>query len=272
MPTPWLNITRGEAPLLVAIPHAGLEIPTKIEARLLSPALGRKDTDWWIDQLYDFAGGLGATTVRTAMSRTVIDVNRDPSGASLYPGQATTDLCPLTTFDGEPLYKDGFAPTANEILHRRATWFDPYHAALAAEAARLQSRHGRIVLYDAHAIRSRAPLLFAGELPIFNIGVNDAKACAPELTKAVEDICDASPFSRVTDGRFKGGWTTRRYGRPQDGVHAIQMELACRSYMHDPSLNGECAAAPAPFSASQAAPLRAVLVSVLEACLAFAKS
>ncbi len=271
MLTPWLNITRGEAPLLVAVPHAGLEIPAEIEARLQSPALGRKDTDWWIDQLYDFAGDLGATMIRTTMSRTVIDVNRDPSGASLYPGQVTTALCPLTTFDAEPLYKEGCEPTADEILRRRALWFDPYHAALAAEAARLQSLHGRVVLYDAHAIRSRAPLLFAGELPIFNIGVNDAKACAPELTKAVEDICDASPFSRVTDGRFKGGWTTRHYGQPRLGLHAIQMELACRGYMDDPSSTG-APFPPEPFSPSQAAPLRAVLTLVLEACLAFAKA
>jgi N-formylglutamate deformylase len=106
----WLSVFRGEAPLVVSLPHTGTEIPPAFEAGLASDWLARKDADWWIDRLYDFAGDLGATVIRTAISRTVIDVNRDPSGASLYPGQATTELCPTTTFDGEPLYRPGEEP------------------------------------------------------------------------------------------------------------------------------------------------------------------
>jgi formiminoglutamase len=90
----WLTIARGDAPLIVSMPHTGMEIPLEIEAGLVSPWLARKDADWHVDKLYDFAPGLGITTIRTAISRTVIDVNRDPSGKSLYPGQATTELCP----------------------------------------------------------------------------------------------------------------------------------------------------------------------------------
>jgi formiminoglutamase len=212
----------------------------------------------------------GATLVRTAICRTVIDVNRDPSGASLYPGQATTELCPLTTFDGEPLYKDGLAPDAAEIEARRALYFDPYHQALAAEVERLRAAHPRIVLYEAHSIRSRIPRLFEGELPNFNIGTNGGASCDPALQAAVETVCAASAFTHVVNGRFKGGWTTRRYGQPDAGVHALQMELACRGYMDDPKGPPTPDTWPAPYREDQAAPMRAVLADVLAACLAFA--
>ncbi|WP_309090477.1 N-formylglutamate deformylase [Phenylobacterium sp.] len=266
----WLEVTRGEAPLLVSFPHTGTDIPADIEARLTSPWLARKDADWWIHRLYDFAAELGATLVRTRISRTVIDVNRDPSGASLYPGQATTELCPTTTFDGEPLYLEGQAPDEAEIAQRRATWFEPYHQMLSAELARLRARHGRVVLYEAHSIRSHVPRLFDGELPNINIGTNSGASCDPVLTDAVERACDASGFSRVTDGRFKGGWTTRHYGRPDDGVHAIQMELACRGYMDEPAGPPTPEAWPAPYDPDRARFMRGALTHVLNACLDFA--
>ncbi len=267
----WLEIRRGDAPLIVSFPHTGTDIPADIEAQLKSPWLARKDADWWIHRLYGFAAGLGATTIRTTISRSVIDVNRDPSGASLYPGQATTELCPTTTFDGEPLYA-GAAPDEAEIARRRSAYFEPYHAALAAEIARLRKQHAKVVLYEAHSIRSRIPRLFDGELPNLNLGTNSGASCSPELTAGVEAACDASTFSRVTNGRFKGGWTTRHYGRPNDGVHAIQMELACRGYMDDPADPPTPGAWPTPYFDAQAAPMRAVLTNVLKASVAFAQA
>jgi formiminoglutamase len=269
--TDWLHVSRGEAPLVVSIPHAGTIIPADIEARLVSPWLARKDADWWLEQLYAFADGLGATVVRTGVSRTVIDVNRDPSGVSLYPGQATTDLCPVDTFDGEPLYRPGQAPDAAEIAERRARFFDPYHAALEAELNRLVARHGKVVLYDAHSIRSHAPRLFDGQLPQFNIGTNSGAVCNLGLAHAVEAACDATGLTRVTDGRFKGGWITRHYGQPERGVHAVQMELACRGYIDEPAaLTPDTW--PTPFQTPRAAPLQAALTDVLKACLAFAST
>ncbi|QUD88768.1 N-formylglutamate deformylase [Phenylobacterium montanum] len=268
----WLQVTRGDAPLIVSFPHTGTEIPAEIEAKLVSPWLGRKDADWWIDRLYDFAGGLGATLVRTTISRTVIDVNRDPSGVSLYPGQATTELCPTTTFDGEPLYRDGQAPDEAEIARRRQAWFDPYHATLSAEIARLRAEHPVVVLYEAHSIRSLIPRLFDGPLPNFNIGTNSGASCDAALTTAVEEACDDSGFSRITNGRFKGGYTTRHYGRPETGVDAVQMELACRGYMVDPQAPPTEADWPTPYDPERAAPMRAALTQVLQACLSFARS
>ena len=268
--TVWLEVRRGEAPLIVSFPHTGTDIPADVEARLVSPWLGRKDADWWVDQLYDFAAGLDATIVRTAISRTVIDVNRDPEGASLYPGQATTGLCPLTTFDGEPLYQPGADPDAAEIARRRSQYFAPYHAALAAEVERLRAAHGAVVLYEAHSIRSRIPRLFEGELPNFNLGTNGGRSCPPALSAAVAAVCQASPFTVITDGRFKGGYTTRHYGDPAGGVHAIQMELACRGYMDDPAGPVSAADWPPPYDPARAAPMRGVLSDVLKACIAFA--
>ena len=269
--TGWLIVREGNAPLVVSIPHAGTWIPADIERRMQSLWLARKDADWWIDHLYGFAEELDATIVRTAVSRSVIDVNRDPSGASLYPGMATTALCPSTTFDGEPLYLESQEPDEAEIATRRTRWFDPYHRALAAELDRLHRKHKRVVLYEAHSIRSRVPRLFDGELPNFNIGTNDGASCAPALTAAVEAACDGSGFSRVTNGRFKGGWTTRHYGCPGDGVHAVQMELACRGYMTEPAETTP-ATWPTQFSDEVAAPMRAALADILKACLAFARA
>ena len=267
----WLSVHEGSAPLVIGLPHTGTDIPAATEARMTSPWLARKDADWWVDRLYDFATEIGATTVRTGVSRSVIDVNRDPSGASLYPGMTTTGLCPTETFDGEPLYRDGQAPDADEIAERRETWFVPYHAALQAQIDRLRAK-GPVVLYDAHSIRSVVPRLFEGELPQFNIGDNDGTTCAPELTRAVETACAVSGDSLVVNGRFKGGWTTRHYGRPEMGVHAIQMELADRGYILDPTEPVTPDNWPSPDEPDRAAPMRDHLHRVLTACIAFAES
>lgn len=267
---PWLRLIPGDAPLIVSMPHTGVDIPLGLESHLVSPWLARKDADWWVDRLYDFAHSLDATVIRTTLSRTVIDCNRDPSGASLYPGQATTELCPTSTFDGEPLYRAGCVPDAAEIARRRGTFFDPYHAAIAAEINRLRAQHTNIVLYDCHSIRSSVPRLFEGMLPNFNIGTNNGATCAPALTAAVEAACDGTNFTRVTNGRFRGGYTTRHYGRPAEGVHAVQMELACRGYMREPLGSVSQGEWPTPYDDEVAAPMRAVLTRVLQACIRFA--
>ena len=269
---PWLSVVRGDAPLVVSLPHTGADIPGEYEQGLVSPWLARKDADWWIERLYDFAAGLGATVIRTAISRTVIDVNRDPSGVSLYPGQATTELCPTTTFDGEPLYQPGTEPSAESVSERRVRFFDPYHAALRAEIQRLQAQHAHVVVYDCHSIRSVIPRLFDGTLPHFNIGTNGGTSCAPTLSDAVERICAETAFSHVVNGRFKGGYITRSLGRPESGVHAVQMELACRGYMREPLGPVAEAEWPSAYDEAYAAPMRAALSRILEACLAFARS
>ena len=258
----WLGVERGEAPLIVSVPHAGLIIPDALAETYVSPERACFDADFHVDRLYGFARDLGATIVRTAISRSVIDMNRDPSGRSLYPGRATTELCPTTGFDGAPLYHEGRAPDAGEIARRRAAYFDPYHNALSGEIARLRQRHPRIVLYDAHSIRSHVPRLFEGELPQFSIGSFDGASCTAELTSAIAAACASGSY--VVNGRFKGGWITRHYGDPSRGVHAVQMELAMRGYLD------EAGVWPPAWNPARAQPLQRTLRAVLDACLSFA--
>lgn len=266
----WLTIRQGKAPLIVSLPHTGTEIPAEFQDGLVSLWLARRDADWWIDRLYAFAEDLDATIVRTAISRTVIDVNRDPSGVSLYPGQATTELCPTTTFDGEPLYAPGREPSEAEIARRKVLHHAPYHAALGAEMTRLRAMHPTIVVYDCHSIRSVIPRLFDGELPKFNIGTNSGASCDPALQAAIEAVTAASGLSSVSNGRFKGGFITRSLGDPAAGVHAVQMELACRGYMEEPEVPSP-ENWPSAYDPDYAAPLREHLQATLGACLEFAQ-
>lgn len=215
------------------MPHTGTFVPRDIFERLNPLGQTLEDTDWHIDRLYaDLLPDV--TQVRAVFHRYVIDPNRDPSGHSLYPGQNTTGLCPIIDFDDNSLYQTGREPNAEEIEQRRLNFHSPYHAALEAEIARVKARHGIAILYDCHSIQSHKPFLFDGKLPDFNIGTNSGKTCDHRLQQAVAGICGAAEeYSHVVNGRFKGGWTTRHYGRPQNGVHAIQMELTQSSYMDE---------------------------------------
>jgi N-formylglutamate deformylase len=250
-----VEVTQGDGPVVLGMPHTGTHVPPDIFARLNDVGRTLADTDWHIDRLYD---GLlpGATIVRATFHRYVIDANRPPDGASLYPGQNTTGLVPVTDFDGRPLWE--MEPEADEIEDRRARFHAPYHAALASELARVRARHGVAVLYDCHSIRSRIPFLFEGRLPDLNIGTNEGRTCAPAMEAAVACRCaDAQGYTSVLNGRFKGGWSTRHYGRPETGVHAIQMELAQSTHL-------AAEAPPFAWDDGKAARLRPHLRAVLE--------
>lgn len=224
-----VEIKQGSSPLVLGFPHTGTDVPDAIAANLNENGHKLADTDWHIHSLYeDLANEV--TYVRTKIHRYVIDANRDPSGVSLYPGQNTTTLVPMTDFDGVPIWET--EPTDADVEARRLAYHAPYHAALQAELDRVKAIHGFAILYDCHSIRSDIPFLFEGTLPDFNIGTNLGTTCSPEIEQAVVDICaNAETYSDVLNGRFKGGWTTRHYGQPQDGVHAIQMELAQSTYL-----------------------------------------
>jgi formiminoglutamase len=250
-----VEINQGDSPVILGLPHTGTYLPDDILAKLRPQAQVLSDTDWHIHQLYE---GLlpGATTVRATFHRYVIDANRDPSGHSLYPGQNTTGLVPLTDFDGEPLWLT--EPDAAEIEARRVTYHTAYHDALRAQINRVKAQHGVAILYDCHSIRSNIPFLFEGTLPDFNIGTNEGRTCDPSLEQAVHQICTAAPgYSNVLNGRFKGGWTTRHYGQPDSGVHAIQMELAQSTHLATEN-------PPYAYDPDKAAPLRAHLADILK--------
>ncbi len=223
-----VEITQGDSPIVLGLPHTGTFVPDDINATLNARGKELADTDWHIHRLYD---GLlpGATTVRATFHRYVIDANRDPSGASLYPGQNTTGLVPMTDFDGEDIWQT--EPVAAEIERRRVAYHAPYHEALQAELDRVRARHGVAILYDCHSIRSDIPFLFDGILPDFNIGTDMGRTCDPQIEAATVAVCAAATHSHVLNGRFKGGWTTRHYGQPATGIHAIQMEHAQSTYL-----------------------------------------
>ena len=260
----WLHVERRDTPLILAFPHGGTLMPNALIHQFRSAWWAVRDADWHIRALYD--GLAEATMIWTDVSRSVIDCNRDPSGASLYPGQNTTGLCPTESFDAEPLYRDGEAP---DIDARRAAWFTPYHEAIEAEIVRLRALHPRIILYDCHSIRSRIPHLFNGELPELNIGTNNGETCDPALADAV--VAASANRSHILNGRFRGGWTTRHYGRPGEGVHAIQMEIAMRAYLDEPEGEPDENNWPPSWNPDRAAPLRTDLARILAAAMAFAK-
>ena len=249
-----VEVNRGTGPIVLGLPHAGTWLPDDIKTRLTP--LGRKltDTDWHIDRLYD---GLrdDVTTVRATFHRYVIDANRDPSGASLYPGQNTTELVPLTDFDGKKLWRD--PPDSIDVDVRRRQYHARYHAALQTELNGALDRHGIAILYDCHSIRSHIPHLFDGILPDFNIGTNNGETCAAALEARVTATCRAAPeYSTTVNGRFKGGWTTRHYGAPAKGIHAIQMELTQSTYLKAEKL-------PFAYDLDKATRLRCTLTKIL---------
>ena len=227
------DVFKGTSPIVLGQPHGGTFVPDDIFSRLNQRGQGLADTDWHITKLYD---GLliGASVVKSNVHRYVIDANRDPAGKSLYPGQNTTELCPTTDFDGLDIWHEGQAPSTDEVETRRLAYHAPYHAALAEELDRVRQIHGIAILYDCHSIRSNIGFLFKGTLSTFNIGTDNSTTCNLKVEGIVHSLCrETDPSDTVLNGRFKGGWTTRHYGRPETETHAIQMELAQRSYMSE---------------------------------------
>ena len=256
------ELTRGDGPLIVNVPHAGTFVPAAVAARFTTAARALPDTDWHVEKLYAFAPAAGATLMCATRSRYVVDLNRDPSGAVLYAGADNTEVCPTRTFADEPIYLASRNPDAAEIEQRIVEHFEPYHRALGAEVERVRARHGYAILLDGHSIRSAVPRFFAGRLPDLNLGTADGASCSTRLEAQVAGVLAAAAgFTHVVNGRFKGGWITRHYGRPTVDVHALQLEMAERAYMDE--------APPYRWDPARAAPLVAVLRRVVDTLLAW---
>lgn len=251
----------GESPLLISIPHVGTSIPDALRHRYSAAGLTVQDTDWHLDQLYDFARDLGATILCAEYSRYVIDLNRPRNDASLYPGKITTGLCPTETFLGEDVYLPGQAPDATHKAERVAQYWQPYHDALVQQITRLREQHSHIVVWEAHSIKSRLPRLFDGKLWDLNLGTADGKSAASAVSDAVMQVTGAdSTYTSVLNGRFKGGYITRQYGAPDHGVHTVQLEKCWSTYMHED--------APYDYAPERAAQLQPLLRGMLQAAVA----
>jgi N-formylglutamate deformylase len=255
---------QGNRPLLISMPHVGTHLPPAIAARLTPEGREVHDTDWHLGRLYDFARELGASILMATHSRYVVDLNRPPDGASLYPGQSVTGLCPVDTFDDTPLYAAGNGPDDAEIAERREAIWRPYHDQLAGELARIKVQHGVAMLWDAHSIRSVVPRFFEGKLPDFNLGTADGASCDPALAQQLLAIAQGAPgYTAVLNGRFKGGHITRHYGQPVRGVHAVQLEMTQCIYMQE--------AMPFDYLPELAQRVQPTLRSLLATVLAFAE-
>lgn len=224
---------RAEQPILVSIPHAGVSLEEGLSDRLTPEARQLPDTDWYVDRLYDFLDETPVGVLRARYSRYVVDLNRSPEDEPLYPGQHNSEICPKQTFSGANIYEPGLEPAANEIENRISRYWAPYHDCLQTELDRLRRQFGFAILWDAHSIPSRMPLLFDGELPHLNIGTDDGRSCDPQLSLDICNVLAASGYSTVTNGRFRGGYITRHYGAPQKHLHSIQLEIAQRAYMNE---------------------------------------
>lgn len=250
----------GSIPLLVSLPHDGIEIPTRIANDLTLAARGSPDSDWQVARLYDFARGLGAHILRPRWSRYVVDLNRPPDGAALYPGRRETGLCPTVMFDGAPVYQEGCEPDADAIAVRVDRYWRPYHTQLATTLATLRAEHGRVLLWEGHSIRSQCPMFFDGRLPDYNIGTADGAACSGAIQDALRAQLHAGGVSHVVNGRFKGGYITRQHGRPLIGISAVQMEMAQSCYLDED--HPQC------FDPARAADAQRVLHSLLAVAMA----
>ena len=257
---------QGSAPLLISMPHTGTHVPVDIAAKLTPQGREVHDTDWHMPRLYDFAKELGASILVATHSRYVIDLNRPPDGASLYPGQSVTGLCPVDGFDSVPLYASkGDEPDEAEVQRRRALYWQPYHDQLRTELDRIKAVHGVAMLWDAHSIRSVLPRFFEGKLPDMNLGTGKGSACAPELAEKLLSIAQQSTaHTSVLNGRFTGGYITRHYGQPAQGFHAVQMEMTQSSYMQE--------SMPFDYLPAVADQIRPTLKAMLQAVLVFAQS
>lgn len=243
---------QGAGPLVVSFPHVGTYLPDEIAATMTDAGRAVADTDWHVHLLYSFLENGDATRLIATHSRYAADLNRDPEGGLLYPGKFETGVCPVTSFSGQPLYKPGYAPDADAITRRIREYWQPYHQQLTSALARAKAVHGYALLLDAHSILSRLPRLFEGRLPHLNLGTADGKSCAPAIADAAMAVFSGqNRFSAVKNGRFKGGHITRHYGRPQDGIHVLQLEIAMDTYLDEGN--------PALFDAARAAPLQNVL-------------
>ncbi len=228
------ELTQGSTPLLISMPHNGTGIPQKISRRMTEHARTVPDTDWHMDRLYDFAHKLGAGVIKPRYSRYVIDLNRPPDDAPLYPGASNTELCPLSCFDESAVYLPGEEPDKLEVKDRVERYWRPYHRQLENELQRLKRTHGVTVLFEAHSIRSEVPRFFDGRLPDFNLGTAGGASCDPQLEELLRGVLlSAKGYSSVVNGRFKGGYNTRHYGSPEKGIHAVQLEQAQCSYMEE---------------------------------------
>jgi N-formylglutamate amidohydrolase len=241
--------TCAERPLVVSSPHSGVLIPPEelgyygIDADRL-----RFDGDLYVDELYEGAEQSGAVFMTTAYSRFVVDLNRlrdDLSPRSVEgarrkrgPGYYhDRGLIWAVTTHAEDIYSNPLPP---QVLARRIErYYDTYHTALRNELSRLKAKFGYVILLDAHSMPSRATKQHSDPGNVrADIVPGDllGSSCASWLTDSVCDFWTNEQMSVAPNTPYRGGGIVRRHGRPDQGVHGIQVELNRSLYMDEETL------------------------------------
>lgn len=228
-------------PLVISTPHVGTDLPEEIR-RKLNPELARAlpDTDWYVDQLYDFWDEIGAVLIRPRYSRYVVDLNRPTSGPQLYTdSRRQTEVIPTTSFGGVPLYEERDMPDVSERDQRIARYHLPYYQALAALIAESKAAFGKALLFDAHSIARFVPSIRPHPFPDMIVGDRDGQTTVPAVSGALRKELQDAGFDVSYNEPFKGGEITRYHGRPQEAVHAIQLEMSQDVYLSDGALDAK---------------------------------
>jgi N-formylglutamate deformylase len=232
--------TAGKVPFVLSIPHRGTEFPEELTNHYV-PELVEvlDDTDWDLEKLYDFAGDLGITVIYAKYSRWVIDLNREPESKPLYnDGRLITELCPKTTFLGENIYlKNEFEPDDAEIERRLETYFDPYHQKVDEIINGLKNEFEEVLFWDAHSIRREVKTIRPEPFPDFILGNNDGKTADNKFIETALRSLRSGDWQINHNDPFRGGYLTRSKGRPENGVHALQLEMSKDLYMSNNELD-----------------------------------
>jgi N-formylglutamate deformylase len=230
----------NQVPIVISVPHCGTLFPGELEDKFKPELVSEKDdTDFFVDQLYDFAPEMGMSMITAVYSRWVVDLNRDPEDKPLYSdGRIITGVCPVTDFKGESLYVDGRkALTTEETNERITNYFNPYHEALSNLLNLTQSKFGKVLLWDCHSIRKEVPTIFQGQFPDLILGDNDGFAAGRFLQEMASKSLSDGDYSFKNNFLFKGGYITRHYGQPSNHQHALQLEMTKINYMDDEEKN-----------------------------------
>ena len=225
-----LEPTGPETPVVVEIPHAGLLVPAPFVAELISPvrSLGR-DADLYVDKLYVDAPSKGASMIVAKTSRYVVDLNRAEEDWDRDGQRMPRGLVWHSTTDGESCI--GRPITRVDVDARLDAIHRPYHAAVRALLAAKKKKFGFAVLLAAHSMPStgRGGIVRADVVP----GTQGKTTAALPFIDLVQAHAEGEGWKVRHDEPYKGGFSTRMYGRPQTGVHAVQVEIARRLYMDE---------------------------------------
>ncbi|MGD0679266.1 MAG: N-formylglutamate amidohydrolase [Polyangiaceae bacterium] len=246
-----IDPTDAETPVIVEVPHAGLDLAAPFLEPLAAPARSiARDADLYVDALYGDAAAEGATVLVARASRYAIDLNRsevDIDAEVVEGGRADVrlhhGLVWRTTSDGERALTRRLSTA--ELTERLETVWRPYHQELRGIVERKRARFGLAVILAAHSMPSierpgRQSSRDSDDSPDHRAdvvpGSRGRKSAAPQFIDAVDAHARRQGWSVRHDEPYAGGYTTQFYGRPADGVHAVQVELARRLYLDEATL------------------------------------